>query len=135
LLLHGGAAAFYKIAQRFYLDSARRHQITHFASFKAKTERKSKEHRQKGELFPSSRAEHRRNGREKALSLFEAFRHRREAEFERAPPVSRSAGRSGTQGALSFGYFTLGEQRKVSIKKNMQNIEPYHHTLKMASPL
>jgi hypothetical protein len=68
-------------------------------------------------IFPSSRAEHRRNGRRQVLSLFEAFRHRREAEFERAPPVSRRAGRSGAQGAVSFGYFSLGEQRKVSMKK------------------
>jgi hypothetical protein len=55
-------------------------------------------------IFPSSRAEHRRNGRKQVLSLFEAFRHRREAEFERAPPVlatrreKRGAGRWISQG-------------------------------------
>ncbi|MCF8053047.1 MAG: hypothetical protein K9L59_17550, partial [Desulfobacterales bacterium] len=47
--------------------------------------------------------------------------------FERAPAGSRSAGRSGAQGAFSFlsrrsflakadGYFSLGEQRKVTRK-------------------
>ncbi len=63
-------------------------------------------------LTPSSRAEHRRNGREKALSLFEAFRHRREAEFERAPPVLRSAGKSGTQGDFFWFVFFLVKENE-----------------------
>ncbi|MCF8053482.1 MAG: hypothetical protein K9L59_19780, partial [Desulfobacterales bacterium] len=53
-------------------------------------------------------------------------------EFERAPAGSRSAGRSGAQGAFSFlsrrsflakadGYFSLGEQRKVT--KKCKNIK------------
>jgi hypothetical protein len=57
--------------------------------------------------------------------------------LRRAPrPRSGQAGKSGAQGALSFGYFSLGAQRKVSIKsKGFKKKLSSRYPLKFLKPL
>ena len=67
---------------------------------------------------PLGRAEHRRDLREQPEGCAPGRRavHRRQqgCVFDGPPQIPRSAGRSDPGGVLSFGYFSLDKQRKVT---------------------